>query len=264
MKVFYPCSILLTFLHFCVLTFLYLFTFEKILSLILGSISTILLSWLKARNKMFACWVSVTWLFWLKVSSRGCKPLLSWHCTWRNIALRSVYSKQPLYFEYYVDRNSSLVDTAVFIPLPHSAIERDIWCNKYCLSVINQSLTERFLIVSRECFFKPVEIQRSSCFVDGTLKIIERIRQHWWRLLLNGGFHCEKNKVSTVVLDWEYSVKQYKNRQCIKFFAAFMFFFNIVITYYNLIFISMLIMFVKVLYFYFRKTSLVCHINTLN
>ena len=70
-KVFYPCSILLTFLHFCVLTFLYLFTFEKILSLILGSISTILLSWLKARNKMFACWVSVTWLFWLKVSSRG-------------------------------------------------------------------------------------------------------------------------------------------------------------------------------------------------
>ena len=70
-KVFYPRSILLTFLHFCVLTFLYLFTFEKILSLILGSISTILLSWLKARNKMFACWVSVTWLFWLKVSSRG-------------------------------------------------------------------------------------------------------------------------------------------------------------------------------------------------
>ena len=71
-KVFYPCSILLTFLHFCVLTFLfYLFTFEKNLSLILGSISTILLSWLKARNKMFACWVSVTWLFWLKVSSRG-------------------------------------------------------------------------------------------------------------------------------------------------------------------------------------------------
>ena len=71
-KVFYPCSILLTFLHFCVLTFLYLFTFEKILSLILGSISTILLSWLKARNKMFAGWVSVTWLFWLViVSSRG-------------------------------------------------------------------------------------------------------------------------------------------------------------------------------------------------
>ena len=71
-KVFYSCSILLTFLHFCVLTFLfYLFTFEKNLSLILGSISTILLSWLKARNKMFACWVSVTWLFWLKVSSRG-------------------------------------------------------------------------------------------------------------------------------------------------------------------------------------------------
>ena len=70
-KVFYPCSILLTFLHFCVLTFLYFFTFENILSLILGSISTILLSWLKARNKMFACWVSVTWLFWIKVSSRG-------------------------------------------------------------------------------------------------------------------------------------------------------------------------------------------------
>ena len=70
-KVFYPCSILLIFLHFCVLTFLYFFTFEKILSLILGSISTILLSWLKARNEMFACWVSVTWLFWLKVSSRG-------------------------------------------------------------------------------------------------------------------------------------------------------------------------------------------------
>ena len=61
----------LTSLHFCVLTFLYFFTFEKILSLILGSISTILLSWLKARNKMFACLVSVTWLFWLKVSSRG-------------------------------------------------------------------------------------------------------------------------------------------------------------------------------------------------
>ena len=61
----------LTSLHSCVLTFLYFFTFEKILSLILGSISTILLSWLKARNKMFACWVSVTWLFWLKVSSRG-------------------------------------------------------------------------------------------------------------------------------------------------------------------------------------------------
>ena len=70
-KVFYPCSVLLTFLHFCVLTFLYFFTFGNILSLILGSISTILLSWLKARNKMFACWVSVTWLFWLKVSSRG-------------------------------------------------------------------------------------------------------------------------------------------------------------------------------------------------
>ena len=70
-KVFYPRSILLTFLHFCVLTFLYFFKFEKILSLILGSISTILLSWLKARNKMFACLVSVTWLFWLKVSSRG-------------------------------------------------------------------------------------------------------------------------------------------------------------------------------------------------
>ena len=70
-KVFYPCSILLIFLNFCVLTFLYFFTFEKILSLILGSISTILLSWLKARNEMFACWVSVTWLFWLKVSSRG-------------------------------------------------------------------------------------------------------------------------------------------------------------------------------------------------
>ena len=61
----------LTSLHSCVLTFLYFFTFEKILSLILGSISTILLSWLKARNKMFACLVSVTWLFWLKVSSRG-------------------------------------------------------------------------------------------------------------------------------------------------------------------------------------------------
>ena len=61
----------LTSLHSCVLTFLYFFTFEKILSLILGSISTILLSWLKAINKMFACLVSVTWLFWLKVSSRG-------------------------------------------------------------------------------------------------------------------------------------------------------------------------------------------------
>ena len=70
-KVLYPRSILLTFLHSCLLTFLYLFTFEKILSLILGSILTILLSWLKARNKMFACLVSVTWLFWLKVSSRG-------------------------------------------------------------------------------------------------------------------------------------------------------------------------------------------------
>ena len=68
---FFPCSILLTFLHFCVLTFLYFFTFGNILSLILGSISTILLSWLKARNKMFACWVPVTWLFWLKMSSRG-------------------------------------------------------------------------------------------------------------------------------------------------------------------------------------------------
>ena len=70
-EVFYPRSILLTFLHFCVLRFLYFFTFEKILSLILGSISTILLSWLKARNKMFACLVSLTWLFGLKVSSRG-------------------------------------------------------------------------------------------------------------------------------------------------------------------------------------------------
>ena len=163
-----------------------------------------------------------------------------------------------------MDRNYSWVDTAVFIPLSYSVIERDIWCNKYCLLVINQSLTESFLIVSRECFFKPVERQRSSCFVDGTLIIIEKIRQHWWMLLLNGAFQCEENKVSTVVLDWEYSVKQYKNRQCIKFCAAFMFFCNIVITYYNLIFISMLIMFVKVLYFYFSKTSLVCHINTLN
>ena len=36
------------------------------------SISTISLSWLKARNKMFDCWVSVTWLLWLKVSSHGC------------------------------------------------------------------------------------------------------------------------------------------------------------------------------------------------
>ena len=70
-KLFYPCSILPTFLHFCVLTFLYFFTFEKFFSLILGSISTISLSWLKATNKMFDCWVSVTWLFWLKVSSRG-------------------------------------------------------------------------------------------------------------------------------------------------------------------------------------------------
>ena len=163
-----------------------------------------------------------------------------------------------------MDRNYSWVDTAVFIPLSYSVIERDIWCNKYCLLVINQSLTECFLIVSRECFFKPVEIQRSSCFVDGTLKIIERIRQHWWRLLLNGGFQCEENKVSTVVLDWEYSVKQYKNRQCINFCAAFMFCCNVVITYYNLFFISMLIMFVKVLCFYFSKTSLVCHINSLN
>ena len=70
-KIFILVQFCLTSLHFCVLTFLYFFTFEKILSLILGSISTILLSWLKARNEMFACWVSVTWLFWLKVSSRG-------------------------------------------------------------------------------------------------------------------------------------------------------------------------------------------------
>ena len=167
-------------------------------------------------------------------------PLLSGHCTWGKIALRSVYSKQRLYFEYYLDRNYSRVDKAVFIPLPHYVIERDIWCNKYCLLVMNQSLRESFLIVSRECFFKPVERQRSNCFVDGTLKIIDKIRQYWWILLLNGGFQCEENKVSTAVVDWEYSVKQYKNRQCIKFCPAFMFFFNIVITYYNLIFISML------------------------
>ena len=53
------------------LTVFYFFTFQNILSLILGSVSTILLSWLKSRNKMFACSVLVTWLFWLEVSSRG-------------------------------------------------------------------------------------------------------------------------------------------------------------------------------------------------
>ena len=65
---------LATFLHFYILTFLLFFNFftsQNILSLILGSVSTILLSWLNSRNKMLACSVSVTWLFWLKVSSCG-------------------------------------------------------------------------------------------------------------------------------------------------------------------------------------------------
>ena len=61
----------LTFLHSYIFTFFYFFTSQNILSLILGSVSTILLSWLNSRNKMLACSVSVTWLFWLKVSSCG-------------------------------------------------------------------------------------------------------------------------------------------------------------------------------------------------
>ena len=153
---------MVTFLHFYILTVFYFFTFQNILSLILGSVSTILLSWLKSRNKMFACSVLVTWLFWLEVSSRGFA-----------FYIQDIVRGGTLVYGVSTQNSASISSTtwigilfwliqqlSVFL---HSVIEKDIWWNKYCSLVNNfvkmicyrillQSLTETLLPERRERF----------------------------------------------------------------------------------------------------------------
>ena len=156
-----------TFLRFYIVTFFYFFIFQNIFSLILGSVSTILLSWLNSRNKMLACSVSVTWLFWLKGSSHGFalyfQDAVRGGTLVYGVFIQNLYTACFLYFGYYLDRNSIRVDTAAFSPFLHFVIEKDIWWNKYCLLVnsflkmicyriLLQSLTESLLAVSSERF----------------------------------------------------------------------------------------------------------------
>ena len=71
---------------------------------------------------MFACLVSLTWLFGLKVSSRGFA-----------LYFQDNVSGGTLLYEVFTPNRASIwgntwigIDTAVFIPLSYSVIERDI------------------------------------------------------------------------------------------------------------------------------------------